>query len=281
MARVSQLSTIRRVKLFAILAAGLVCGLALIAMRSRGWFVYRPGPLTDAAFTALTGRSGWRAEPLLVAPGIELRGLVRPPKAVDAPWLLLLPGNGEDVLRGGQSLLEGIAGDADFGLAVWTYRGFDGAAGTPGLQTFEADSLAQLRHVVERCGARQVHLVSFSLGTALALRLAGLLATEGKPASKLLLLSPYDAIDVRKPTWYGRLAPADHYDALTWANIGTTPALLVHGADDEAIPVASARRLAAAMGPRGKLVELTGRRHADWLGDAKVLDDVRAFLLAP
>lgn len=269
------------VKLFALLAAGLVIGLLLITVRSRTWFVYRPGPLAGAQYDALAQRTGWRAEPLTVFPGVDLRGLVRRPRDAAAPWLLLLPGNGEDVLRGGQALLEGLAGDQDFGLAVWTYRGFDGAPGTPGLRAFEADTLLQHRHLVDRLGARQVHLVSFSLGTALALRLATLLTTEGKPPAKLALLSAYDAIDVRKPVWYGRLAPADHYDAQAWANVGATPVLLVHGANDEAIPIAAARRLAATLGTRARFVELPGRGHADWISDAAALAPIRAFLLAP
>ena len=268
-------------KLFLLLAAGLVVGLILVAARSRTWFVYRPGPLSDAQYRALAERAGWRAEPITVAPGVELRGLVRPPRDAAAPWLLLLPGNGEDVLRGGQALLEGLAGDKDLGLAVWTYRGFDGAPGTPGLRDFEADTSLQHRHLVDHLGAQRIHVVSFSLGTALALRLAALLTTAGTPPPKLALLSAYDAIDVRKPAWYGRLAPADHYDAQAWANIGATPALLVHGANDEAIPIAAARRLAATLGARARLIELPGRGHADWIGDASALEPIRAFLLAP
>lgn len=269
------------VKLFALLAAGLVVGLLLVAARSRSWFVYRPGPLSEAQYGALTQRTGWRAEPITVAPGVELRGLVRRPRDADAPWLLLLPGNGEDVLRGGQALLEGLAGDQDLGLAVWTYRGFDGAPGAPGLRAFEADTILQHRHLVDRLGAQQIHLVSFSLGTALALRIAALLTTEGKPPAKLALLSAYDAIDVRKPAWYGRLAPADHYDAEAWAKVGATPVLLVHGANDEAIPIAAARRLAATLGTRARLIELPGRGHADWISDATALEPIRTFLLAP
>lgn len=268
-------------KLFALLAAGLVVGLLLVAARSRTWFVYRPGPLSDAQYGVLAQRTGWRAEPITVAPDVELRGLVRRPREAGAPWLLLLPGNGEDVLRGGQALLEGLAGDADLGLAVWTYRGFDSAPGAPGLRAFEADTSLQHRHLVDHFGAQQIHLVSFSLGTALALRLAALLTTAGTPPKKLALLSSYDAIDLRKPVWYGRIAPADHYDAQTWANIGATPALLVHGSDDEAIPIAAARRLAATLGARARFVELPGRGHADWISDPAALEPIRAFLLAP
>lgn len=268
-------------KLFALLAAGLAVGLLLVAARSRAWFVYRPGPLSDAQYRTLAERAGWRGEPITVAPGVELRGLVRRPRAADAPWLLLLPGNGEDVLRGGQALLEGLAGDADLGLAVWTYRGFDDAPGTPGPGAFEDDTTLQHRHLVDQLGAQRIHLVSFSLGTALALRLAALLTTAGTPPEKIALLSSYDAIDVRKPLWYGRLAPADHYDAEAWASVGATPVLLVHGCDDEAIPLAAARRLAATLGARARLIELPGRGHADWLADAAALEPIRAFLLAP
>lgn len=267
-------------KLLLTLAAGLLITVTIVGFMNRHRFRYRPAPLSDADLHALAQAPGFAADEAQVAPGVVLRGLVRRPADAQAPWLFFLPGNGNDVLRGAQDLLQRLAGERDIGLAVWAYRGFDGSTGVPRASDLAADS-EQLRARLQAefgVSAARLHLVSFSLGTALALQLAALLEANGTPPASLVLLSPYERLQVTQDVWWAPWTFADEYDAVLHAGDSNVEALLVHGASDDAVPVQAARALAQVMGTRATLIELPGRGHADWLGDDSVLAKVRAFI---
>jgi pimeloyl-ACP methyl ester carboxylesterase len=269
-------------KLVVALLLGTALALGLIAAKNRHRFRYRPAPLPAAGLQALAAKAGFVADDVPCEPGVVLRGLVRPPRSPEASWILLLPGNGADLLRGGSKLLSEIAGDDDFGLAVWAYRGFDGSGGEPSRAALEADSERALGRLADAHGVRaeRLHLLSYSLGTALALRLAAVMTARGTPPASVVLLAPYERIDVTPDTWWAPWSLGDRYDALLHAPGSGAPVLAIHGAQDDAVPVGAARSLVAALGQRARLVELPGRGHADWLADPAVHADVRAFLRA-
>jgi len=267
-------------KLLLALGGGLLLAIALVGYQNRHRFRYRPGTLDLATYQQLARRPGFAADELLVTPGVALRGLVRRPARATSPWLLFFPGNGSDVLAGAQALLLRLAGDDDLGLAVWAPRGFDGSGGVPTERDLMADGRQMWAHLHADFGVapEQLHLVSFSLGTAPLLQLAAELEARGTPPASLVLLSPYDRLRVTPDVWWAPWMFADAYDALVHASSSKVSSLLVHGAADDAVPVDAARTLARAMGARAELLELPGRGHADWLEDADVMARVRAFV---
>lgn len=264
------------------LAGGLLLALAFVGYRNRHRFRYRPTGLDSVAYRKLAESPGFVADEVEVAPGVVLRGLVRKAVAPQVPWLWFVPGNGGDVLLGAQALLGRLAGDDGYGLAVWAHRGFDGSGGTPSATALAADCEHLCAHLQNRYDVQptRLHLVSFSLGTALALQLAAHLQARGTPPASVLLLSPYDRLQVTRDVWWAPWTFADVYDAMPYADASSVRALLMHGSDDDAVPVQASRRLAQAMGPRATLLELAGRGHADWLADDAVLAKARAFLAA-
>jgi hypothetical protein len=267
-------------KILVALVIGVALALALLGAKNRHRFRYVPTPLAPDGFAQLAAREGFAGDEFAVEPGVVLRGLVKAPASGAKGWLLFLPGNGGDMLRGAQDLLVRLAGDTGLGLAVWAYRGFDGSSGTPSVRAFADDVENLATRLREKFGAapERTHLVSFSLGTALSLRLAGLLAARGSPPASLVLLSPYDRIEVTRDTWWAPWSFSDVYDALAHGNDCKAPALLVHGELDDAVPITAARALATKMGARARLIELPGRGHVDWLSDESVLRQVRAFI---
>jgi pimeloyl-ACP methyl ester carboxylesterase len=279
-ASVSRFSTMAKALL--ILALGLAGGLAIIGLRNRHRFRYRPTALTLAAVDALARAHGFERIEAAGTMGARLVGLARRPAAAGAPWLLFFPGNGPDLLGGSAALLQGIRGEEDFGLVVFGYRGFDASSGDPDAARIYDD--AELVHEHARgMGAApdRIHLVAFSLGTAVALQLAERLAAAGRPCASITLLSPYDEINVVRPRWYDLWLPGDSYRALDFVGRGRSPVLLIHGARDDAVPVAAGRRMAAALGSRAQFVELVDRGHADYLGDPETWRRVRQFVLSP
>jgi pimeloyl-ACP methyl ester carboxylesterase len=266
-------------KLLVSLLVGAALALAWIGVRNRHRFRYVPGPLSVAELGQMA-RDGFVAEEFEVEPGVLLRGLVRVPAAGTRAWLVMFAGNGGGVLASSRALGASLAPDSGWGVAVWAYRGFDGSGGTPDAAAFAEDSEKLWQRLQTKFGAdpAHVHLVSFSLGTALALRIAALSSARGAPPASLVLLSPYDRIQVTQDTWWAPWSLADRYDALAHARGSPSPVLVVWGALDDAVPPGTARALGAALGPRARLLELPGAGHAGWLDDEAVLRQVREFL---
>ena len=266
-------------KLLIALVVGAALALAWIGVRNRHRFRYTPTPLDVAAFVRMAG-AGFVAEEFEVEPGVVLRGLVRAPAPGTRTWLVVFGGNGGDLLAGARKLGADLAGDTGWGVALWAYRGFDGSGGAPGAAAFFADSEVLWARLQSTFGAdpTRTHLVSFSLGTALALRIAGLASARGTPPASLVLLSPYQRIQVTQNVWWAPWSFADRYDALAHARSSPSPALVVYGSGDDAFPRGTAAGLAEALGPRARQLELEGRGHAGWLDDEAVLKQVREFM---
>lgn len=210
--------------------------------------------------------SGWELVRLPVAADVELFGLVRPPRAPDARWLLFAPGNGEALLRGFRGVLDGLRGDRDLGLCLFAYRGFDASGGTPDPAALRADLRRQWQWLRGRgVPAAAIEVWGYSLGSVLASQLVADVVAAGERPARLVLVAAAERIAVRAHGVAGRFTRADQYVASTAS--GATPVLLVHGSADDALPIAGARALAAAFGPGATLHELPGRNHFDLWAD--------------
>src|SRR4051812_39055433 len=107
--------------------------------RQRLRFPYLSRPIAASAYEALAAEPGWAKTKLEVAPGIALNGLIRRPASPSAPWVLYYPGNDASQLTQGQAFLTRLAGDRDYGMAVFAYRGYDSSSGTSSLLGIAAD----------------------------------------------------------------------------------------------------------------------------------------------
>jgi pimeloyl-ACP methyl ester carboxylesterase len=262
----------------AVLAAAAAVLLALCAFalaprlhRFAYWIARKSGAQVQAL-----ARDGWRVDRFAPEPGVELVGLVRPPAGAGARWILFLPGNSNDLLAGFQQVLDPLRARGDVGLAFWAYRGFDASTGVPSPEALRADAGRCWRRLLAMPGVEpaNVELWGYSLGSGLAVQLAAELCAQSAPPARVVLLSAYDRITVMRGGLLGRLQPGDVYDAMPAAPHITCDVVLVHGTADDALPLAGARALLRALGPRARLVELAGKGHADYLQD---LDSLAAL----
>ncbi len=243
-------------------------------------FLYYPTGLGASERAGLALR-GWQNAELAGGAG-PLVGLVRP-GAPGAPWLLLFGGNAMD-LGSGQYVLELVAGEADVGLAVFAYRGYDGSAGSPTEAGLCDDSEAvagwlERQHGVE---PERLVLVGQSLGTGVAVHLGAALADAHRPPAGLILISPYTSVarlfDEHVPLLpVGWLAPDPFRTDARLARLAS-PVLILHGQADTLIPISHGRANAAALGPRGRLVELPDTGHNDVWENPLAASAARAFL---
>lgn len=238
-------------------------------------YAYWIGRKTPADVEALA-TDGWRVDRLQVAPDVALMGLVRPPRAADARWILFVPGNSPTLLDGFRPVLDGLRGDDDTGLAFWAYRGYDASDGTPDPKVLLADLVQQWRHL-RALGAvpERTEIWGYSLGSVLAVQLVAALAEQGERPARLVLAAVAERLALMPHGLFGRFLGSDVYAMQPALAAVDCPTVIVHGHDDAAVPVAGARRVAEALGARATLHLVPGRGHFD------LWDDVRRLAWRP
>jgi pimeloyl-ACP methyl ester carboxylesterase len=123
-----------------------------------------------------------------------------------------------------------------------------------------------------------LHGVSIGCGVAVPL-------AASRPVKGLILESPFtslaDAAHSVYPFLPCGLLLRDRYDNLGTAPRVACPVLLLHGTEDEIVPVEQGRRLAAAFPRPAKLVLAEGARHNDvafWPGyDPAIAEFLRSL----
>lgn len=244
-------------------------------------FAYRRTPLTADEHRALA-EPPWSAHVLDRGDDASLVGLIREPATERGPWILLLPGNARQLLQGFRGAMDALCEgtSAPPGVAFWAWRGFDGSTGIPTAAHCAADARAAWDYLTTDRGipADRIHIVSYSLGTAPAVALATALEAEGTPPASLILLSPYTAIGVMGTEPLDRFRASHAYEALGSAAPVSCPVHVAHGAVDDVLPLEGARKMAEALGGREPVHVLENAGHADWLGDPKRWEAVRAWI---
>ena len=193
--------------------------------------------------------------------------------------VVLLHGNGENLRTLAYS---GILNDlADLGVSFLAldYPGYGRSTGRPSEKGNVAAALAGLEWLEERRPeARQV-LFGWSLGAGVAMQ-----AVRDRPSglAGIVLASPWTRLeDVARrhfPGWLVRLTIVERYDSLAAAAEVDLPVLVVHGREDEIIPVSQGARLAQTFAGPHRWVEIPGAGHNDLLGFPRVWTELAGFL---
>jgi pimeloyl-ACP methyl ester carboxylesterase len=237
-------------------------------------FPYMAHPLPDADYAAMAAKPGWRAQRFSVAPGIELRGLLREPSTPAGPWIMFFNGNSPHLLSEGQQMLDALCAERGWGGMVWAYRGYDSSGGKPDPEALENDGFKAYSKLLAEQQIRpdSVHLVGFSLGTSVAVAVA---ARAGQmPPASLTLLAPLTAINLGERTQL-RL---HRYETSKWLKEIASPVLVIHGARDATLQVENGRAVAEALGSRAKLLVLPEIGHFELPMSPAAQDAIRAFV---
>ncbi len=195
------------------------------------------------------------------------------------PVVVYFHGNGEQLAD--SAWLADFFGRAGAGFASIEYPGYGLARGLgePSEATLFDAAERGLGHLVRARGIPREDLVlaGQSLGTGVAMEMAA----RGHGA-RVLLLCPFTSLpDVGArlfPFLPVRLLLRDRFDSSVRASAVHVPVLVVHGTEDEVIPVDLGRKLVSRLS-QGRLLEITGAHHNDlWLFD-EVEDEVVPFVL--
>ena len=152
------------------------------------------------------------------------------------------------------------------GLLV-SYRGYGLSEGVPSEEGTYEDARAGLRHLLERSGVDRDRIVYFgrSLGGAVAAKLA----TEQPPAA-LVLEASFPSVPRLAPRhfpWLGlpvlrRLVPF-RYDTAAYLEAVKAPVLVIHGGQDDIVPIQFGREVFQAAREPKEWYEVEGAGHND------------------
>jgi pimeloyl-ACP methyl ester carboxylesterase len=249
--------------------------------RKRLRFPYLSRPIPAETYDSLAARPGWSKSELDVAPGIKLRGLVRAPSSVSAPWVLFYPGNDESQLERGQGFLSALGGDHDFGLALFPYRGYDASDGRSELAGIRADASEILAKLCAKYAlqAHRVHLAGFSIGGHFAVHAARGAALRRQPAASLTLWAPVDDIVMYHASPWEKFTAGEDYQTRPFLAEVPAPVLVLQGSADSALEgPAQGHAIALALGSRARYQEFPGIDHVPLLAYEPALVAMRTFV---
>lgn len=209
--------------------------------------------------------------------GTEIAAWIKPPQG-KAPVILYFMGNftsiGPSVSRLKPFLEKG------YGVAALVYRGSSGKTGTPSEEAFAADARALYDQLdilmkVEIPETRRI-AHGYSLGTGISVRLAA-----ERPVAALTLEAAYARFcDYFTDKYYGlpfcRLMTQERYDSIDRIGAVKAPILTLHGEQDDAIRITSARRLFDAANEPKQFRTYTDGTHVN-LADQGLIEDSLAF----
>ncbi len=246
----------------AIVLYGAVC--VWFALNQRA-LLYTPG---GVRMTPREAGVGWVvAVDIMTEDGERLDGWWSPPPA-GAGTVIYFHGT-PGTLAGTAWHLIDLA-QAGLGILAIDYRGYGGSTGTPSEGGLRADARAAFDFVRAAAPQSRVAVFGESLGTGVAVGLARDRAVAG-----VLLNAPYASMArhwaLHAPPLPYRLLLTERYDSEALIGGIGVPVMILQGKEDDATPLAEARRLYAAAREPKTMIEVDGAGHLmAWAGDAKI-----------
>jgi fermentation-respiration switch protein FrsA (DUF1100 family) len=235
-----------------LLVAGYLAGLVVLYVRQRDMLF----PIPPVGRTAPDQAGLPQAEEhVLITSDGEKVIVWHVPARPGRPVILYFHGNG-DFLAGLVPRFKAMTADGT-GLVALSYRGYAGSSGSPSEQGLLRDAAAAYAFTAARYAPERIVAWGFSLGTGVAVALA-----SEQPVGRLILEAPYTAIvDVAAahfPMVPIRLLMRDRFRSDERIARVKVPLLVVHGTNDQTIPIAFGERLFALANEPKRLVRLPG-----------------------
>ena len=248
-----------------------ICALAYFGHRV---FMYFPDPARIPPAEA--GLDSVKEIELAATEGISLVAWYAPAQA-GRPTLLYFHGNAANAANRAPKIALMLEGG--FGVFYLNNRGYGGSAGKPTEANNVADAIAAYDRL-RQLGVPEDKIVAYgeSLGSGQAVRVAA----ERKVAGIVIEAAPTSTVDVGRSIYFFLplgLLIADQYNVERQIGAVAAPLLILHGEDDEVIPVDMARRIYRAANEPKRIETFLHGHHND-LFDHGAWDKMRDFLLS-
>jgi fermentation-respiration switch protein FrsA (DUF1100 family) len=235
-------------------------------------------PAQQMRSPAASGVPEMRPVELAAADGVTVVSWYSPARP-GKPTMVFFQGNAGNISDRGVKARPYL--DAGFGLLLAGYRGYGGNPGDPTEQGLYADGRAQLAFLA-REGVTPTRWVLYgeSLGSGIAVHLAEEQAAK-TPVGAVVLESPFssmaDAAAIHYPFVPARALVKDRFDSIAKIAGIRSPLLIVHGVEDNVVPVELGKRLFQAARPPKESHWVAGAGHND-LHDRGLAAMVVAFV---
>ncbi len=212
--------------------------------------------------------------------GVRLTAWLVVPPADTARWILVLHGNAGNLGTPGRPEHDRQLRELGFGILALDYRGYGDSDGTPTESGLYTDARAAYDYLTSVRGvpAERIVIYGHSLGAAVAIQLA-----TGVPAGGLIVEGAFTSAPDRGAEVYPfvpvRLIARNRFPSLERVKHLRMPLLVIHGRDDQTIPIAHGRRLfAAAPEPKTFLEVAGGHDDAYAIGAREYEEGIRRFV---
>ena len=153
-----------------------------------------------------------------------------------------------------------------YGLVAMGYRGSSGSTGTPGEEALTYDAGRLFTRIGDYAGTAPVVIYGESLGTAVAL---AVVERAGKQPAAMVLEAPFTSLravalhaDPRLEPLLGRMK--SEWNSLRRISGLRADLLVIHGTEDDLIPIEQGRQIyAAAPSPSKRFLAVKGGHHTD------------------
>lgn len=154
-----------------------------------------------------------------------------------------------------------------FGAFIVAYRGYPGSQGKPSQQGLMLDAKAALAFLLDQgYDYKDIILFGESLGSGVAMQMA-----SQNDYAAMILDSPFSSVTsvAKSVYWYlpVGLLLKDRFESIKLAPNISTPTLIVHGDDDQVVPIAEGKKLFQAIRSEKEFVTVAGAGHVSVSGE--------------
>ena len=241
-------------------------------------------PVTELLYTPSDVNLEYEDVQVRTSDDLMIKGWFIPGWGSDVTWLWFHGNGGNLGHRVGE--LEMAHHRIGANIFIFDYRGYGESEGVPSEKGTYLDSRAAIEYLSSRPGVNSGRIVyiGHSLGAAVAIE-----AALTSPPMAMILISPFASVrDMASLTlpfppagWLLR----NHYDNISRVRKLTMPLLVLHGDQDETVPIYQGRKLYEAANEPKKFHTLEGAAHNDtyqvggeqyWRAIESFLSDVEA-----
>lgn len=201
--------------------------------------------------------------------------------AQNAPVILMFHGNGENLetMRRGGMLHQFM--DLNVSFLALDYPGYGRSDGKPSEQNNIAAANAAFQWIVRNFETNPRIIFGWSLGAAVAIPTA---AQHQSGVDGLIAVSPWSSLPevaaVHYPGFLVKPLLKESYNSVEAARQIDCPTLIIHGEQDNIIPISQGKKVAEVMGAAARWVPVPHTGHNDIFGRELVWEVIGDFISA-